>query len=290
MRAFIVQRLSRLAVVTAAALPLQVAVVGGVVATTACRPGPTKVARGMRYDAGEPTYDQFFSAFYETQLLLGQAPERESEARQKLGLAVGAAETDLDTVLAAVDAETQRMAADGLTLSLTVSEPGEPPTAEVKVTQGLPEEKDLRINEAIQEAAESTAKLVADMARAKASVARLKAELPGLVDNVAAAFPKTMTKNDVRRNLDDAQTLIPLMEQRIAEVGEPAQKLLDGLKTSANTTPEPPPEAEAEAEAEAAEESPPPPPKTPPRPKHAPRKPKRAPAPKPKPAADGFEP
>lgn len=70
------------------ALPLLIALSTAEVGCLGQR-GPSEVARGERYESGDPTYDQFFGLVHELSLELGKAPASEAKIRRDLGTALG---------------------------------------------------------------------------------------------------------------------------------------------------------------------------------------------------------
>jgi hypothetical protein len=212
-----------------------------------CGTGPSHVSQGLRYASQDPTYDRYFDALHATQVELGAAPDEEATLRRQLAEAVGTTDTATEPLLAAVEKEMERMSAAGLTLSLTVSDPGASPAAKVEVTSGLPEETDARIVKAIEETAQGEAALAARMDAARARVEELELNTGTLLLGVSDTFRKAgpIRKAEVRSNLEDAQKLFPLMRARATETSARAQAIVDGLVRIANTTP-PAPEPAAE--------------------------------------------
>jgi hypothetical protein len=244
-------RVTHLLVVFAAASPVPATLIGGGLATQACfKTGPSNVAQGLRYAAGEPSYDGFFDRFYQVQLMLAQAPDREVAVRRELAVAVGSTDISPEPLLAATGKHTERMKAAGLTIALKVAEDTTPPTAELEVTAGLAEAEDQRVIAAIADAAKAEAALAAELEASKADVARLKEQVPMLLERIGDTFRKEGPgkKSEVRDNLQDAQRLVPLMEQRSSEIGATSRQMIDGLVAVANTTAPPPETPPAEPE------------------------------------------
>jgi hypothetical protein len=252
--------------------------------------GPSNVAQGIQYVPGESNYDPYFATLYSAQLTMGQAPDKEARLRQTLAAAVGTTQVETEPLLLAVGEKTKQMQEADLGISLTVSEPGETPNAELQVTSGLPEAEEVQIHEAIRGAAQGSLEILVEVAEVRATIAKLKAEGPALEPGIDPTFRKQgpVKKSEVRKNLEDSMRLIPLMEKRAGELEESAQKLIEGLLKVGNTAPPPrPPPAASEADgAEPGAAASPPPPSG--------RRPKPAPAPAPQPkkssTSDGFEP
>ena len=109
---------------------------------------------------------------------------------------------------------------------------------------------------AVERAARSEFKLLARMERRKKQLEKLKATSVALDAQVDSTFrlggPKK--KSEVRKNLQDANTLIPLMIARADDVGGNSKKFLKKLEEVANTdkgqfaAPSPPPAVPVEPE------------------------------------------
>lgn len=277
--------------------------VGAGLATTGCmlRRTPTKVAQGLKFEAGHPNYDPFFTELYEVQLVLGPAPDEEARIRARLARKLGAVEEASAKLLAkSVKSQTEKLAKQGIRLQLVVRgvEEGaeEPPGAETIATGAALDRSAKKTADAIEQAAKDAAELLIQMRQAKTRSETLRQQAPALEPSIDAVFrTDARQKSRVKRNLEDAERLLPLMIQRAQQVGDDAEKLIDLLDTAVNTGPAPAPAAQGDAGVtleETPQSSPPP---SRPAPKRAP---KAAPKPAPKPAApapppppaDDFEP
>lgn len=289
------------------------AVVTGCVLVAGCvvgRGAPSKVASGEIYEAGEPTYDEFFKSLYAEQLLMGQAPDRERAVKQKLTKVAEVADAaSADELSNGIEKKLDGLARKGVAAKIsTTGLDGNDPAARV-VAVGTADDENVR---ALDLAVKDGIGLLTELRHAKPELTRLKEALPPLEPKVDTAFSRDSSgkKAEVRKNLADAERLIPLMMSRGDEVDARIVELFRALeKASPAAVAEPPstlgdtnakkkdkkapPKAAAEpkpktkhAEATPAEPKPPKPPEAEPKAKPAEPAPKAA---KPKPSED-FEP
>ena len=225
--------------------------------------GPSDVGQGKQYTSGDPNFDQFFTELFELQVMLGDAPEGEKDVRRKLA-ATWDVEEDASAILIAkaVKRKVDAWAATGIglkaeTSGLEGSDPGDSKLA-VTVTDGSLSGDDQKMVKAAEAAGTSAAKVVARMGQAKMRITKLQATISALEGAVDTAFKKggPGKKSEVRKNLEDAKTLMPLMNTRAEEVAISAKKLAKKLGEALTTDPSllkkpepkpvPPPETDGE--------------------------------------------
>jgi len=219
--------------------------------------GPSDVARGEYYSAGEPEFDLFFIDLHRAQVALLHAPKEPMDARrslaQSLGLTAGASD---DSLKARVSQEAQKLANLGTKLRLEVPEGS--PALDASATLHA---SDLTATSPLRPAlAEQATRVVRSRNRilaAAAALERLRVRGIGLESRIPEAFriDGPWKREEVQRNLSDGQKLITVMLARSKEVEAFDTQLLALLEAAATTdaglgkTPAPPvspPVAEAE--------------------------------------------
>jgi hypothetical protein len=242
-----------LATITRLSMPVGITVVcASVPGCLFTSPGPSNVAQGKQYASGEAEYDRFFSELYLVQLAMGQAPNREQAIRERIASVTGAPATASTEELAdALDKRAAALSKAGVTLRLSTTDldEGKAPTATLVTSGTATEPNDVQCVAALSQSVKEAAALVADMRAAKPTIDRLNHEAPGLSPGVDTAFHKSSAgkKKEVRKNLHDAEQLIPLMEARANEVDQRVVTLLRKLSKVLGTSaaaPAPPPEPE----------------------------------------------
>lgn len=222
-------------------------------------PGPSAVSRGQKYESGDPTFDEFFSELYDMQIELGKAPDSEKKIREDLAKGIKLDEGSSTTLLSKkVGKRAEELAAAGTGLKLEVKglEEGEDPAASMSVKGKELTGDDKDMVEAVEKAAGDAAKLYVRMRKARKTIEQFQGKMLALEPSMDGAFRKggPSKKAEVRKNMEDAKKLIPLMDARIDEVGEAAKTLAKKLEEAAATDngqfekpappPEPPPAAE----------------------------------------------
>lgn len=212
----------------------------------------TPVADGKLYEPGEEEYDAFFKELYETQVLMGQAPEREAQARARVAKALNLAESSSsDAVGDALYERAAVLAKAGVMVKLSlagIDEPGEA-SATVVTIGDLKDEKDVKLVEALDEAVKADAALLEDLRKARKPLDRMRGKAASLEPRIETAFAKNKSKKaEVRRNLDDARQLIPLMAERGEDIHRQSAHFLTALQKvlGAPTSPGGPTEPDAE--------------------------------------------
>lgn len=241
-------------------------------------PGPSMVGQGKKYQSGDPNFDQFFTALYDLQIEMGKAPEREKEIRQDLAK-ITKSDPDASATLLAkkVEKKAKELADAGTGLALDVEgvEGDDTPTVKLAVEGKELSGDDKSYAEDVEKAAKAFAKLLGRMRDAAREIEQMRATSVALDQQVDAAFRKggPSKKAEVRKNLEDARTLMPLMAARAQETGDAAKTALKKLAEAMNTK-----------DSFKKEEAPPPPP-----PEDEPTEPGKEPKPKP-PAGTGTKP
>ena len=221
--------------------------------------GPSAVGQGKKYVSGDPNFDDFFNALFELQVELAKSPQEEKEIRRELAKKLKGDPDASGTLLAKrADKRAKELASNGIGLKMEVSglDEGDEPSAKVTTVGKDPSGDDKEFVDAVQKAAEAELKLVARLRKGKREIERLRGLSMALDQQVDAAFRLggPSKKSEVRKNLNDARTLMPLMGGRADEVIESARttvkKLEEAMHTDDGSFNKPPP--------------PPPPPETPP--------------------------
>ena len=217
--------------------------------------GPSAVGQGQQYESGDPAYDEFFATLYELQVGMNKAPDDEKKVRGALAEEVGVEDDSGASLISkGVKKAAEKLAVEGTGLKPDVKgEDGDDPD-DVNVSIGVAgkelEGRNKEFVKALEKALEGEAQLAAHMKKAKKKIDKLRAALPGLQANSDATFRKsTGKKSEVKKNLADAEQLIPLMLTRGEEVAGTAQKFIEAIVEAATTdkgqfnAPPPPPEA-----------------------------------------------
>jgi hypothetical protein len=299
---------------TRLSVPIVLAMGGGAVAQ-GCLSGASSVALGKLYVSENPTYDEFFSALYQIQLPMGQASDREAGNRARVANALGIpVASSPEEIGDALDQRAVGITKAGVTLKVRSSglEAGNA-SAELMVTGSASKPADQALISTLGQSLKDEALLVSELRGQRPQIDRLKPQADSLEPGIDVTFRKGggPKKSEVRKNVIDAQRILPLMSQRSEDLEHLAkdfvqkvQKVLGAVPVAA---PAPPPPAPAPAEEKPAAT---PPPKkgagkakpgsphteaTPPKPKAeegepAEEKPTPKPEPKAKPPADDFEP
>lgn len=228
-----------------------------VAATTGCgilgSPGPSAVSQGHRYQSGDPTFDEFFTNLYDMQIDLAKAPASEKEIRATLAskakLDEGTSATMLGKKLGK-RLEELAAAGTGVKMELEGLDDDDDPSAKISVKGKDLEGDDKALVDAMEAAAKSAAKLHVRMKKARKALEQANGQILALEQAVDTAFRKggPKKKAEVRKNLDDAKKLIPLMQARADEVADAAKstakKISDAAQTDTGQFDAPPPPAE----------------------------------------------
>ena len=197
--------------------------------------GSTSVAAGKLYEPGEADYDAFFKDLYEIQLLMGQAPERESGARARVAKALDLPEGSTNEAIGdGVYERAALLAKAGVMLKMSLSgmEEGGSPAATVVTIGDVKADKDKSLVLALETAAKEDAELLASLRKTKKPLDKMRGTGAALETRVDRAFAATSKakKDEVRANLEDARQLIPLMSSRGDEVQQQTAHFLTSLQ------------------------------------------------------------
>lgn len=236
---------------------------------------PPALATGERPVTGVARYDRFFADLGAAREAVDTARDEDNEARQTLARRVGLPQTaPIDVIGARLRDRTARWATEGLTLELEFTgiddvdaaeapEAGAPeaagadpegalpasapaedavnaavaPSATLRTPGREPQKRELRLLEAVAQAALSGATVYANMGRTRRQLERLDAELTELRGQVGGAFADAGERARVRAKLDEAAALSPELKARAREAGGSADALISVLEEAANTVP-----------------------------------------------------
>lgn len=193
-------------------------------------PGPSNVAVGKLYVSGESAYDQFFSELYQVQLPMGQATDREAGNRARVAnvLAIPA-DSPAEQIADALDQRAVALGKAGLTLKVQASglDAGGTPAADLLVT-GSAKPAHGALLAALAQSLKDDAALIADLRRDRPLLGRLKPQADSLEPGIDVTFRKggAPKKAEVRKNVEDAKQLIPLMSQRSGDLERQAAEFI----------------------------------------------------------------
>jgi hypothetical protein len=199
--------------------------------------GPTEVARGEYYAAGKPEYDTFFIHLHQLQVDLLAAPDEPKAVRGELTKAAGLTpEASDDSLSEQLSQALKKLASQGLRVRLEVPEPSS--TLDASATLHTSESALASpLRSSLPQQATRLVRSRNRMLATKEQLQKLAVIGIQLETNVEQAFrvEGPWKRDEVRRNLSDAQKVITLMTSRAQEVHDQDQKLL-GLLASAATT------------------------------------------------------
>ena len=245
-----------------------------VLAAPSCRPvqPPPALATGERPVTGVAQYDRFFADVGAAREAVDAARDEDNEARQTLARRLGLPQSaPIDLIGTRLRERTARWASEGLTLELEFTgiddvdaaeasdagaeaAPGAqadgtmaaaPPTEDAAAAPSAtlrtpgrePQKRELRLLEALAQAALSGATVYANMGRARRRVERLEVDLTELRGQTSNAFADAGERERVRAKLDEAAALLPELKARAREAGGSADALISVLEEAANTVP-----------------------------------------------------
>jgi hypothetical protein len=238
------------------------------VAGCAPRQAPPALATGERPVTGVPRFDRVFADINAALLAVQDARAEEAEARDALSHRVGLQDgVPLDVLGARLRERTARLAQDGLTLQLEfagidevdsdsrsdaddsagAASPGADPgvddasavspTATLRTPGREPEPRELRLLEALAQAALSSATVYANMGQVKHRTERLLVEVTELSGQVDTAFTDIDSRERTRIKLNEARAFLPQLADQAHEVAGSADALISLLDEAANTVP-----------------------------------------------------
>jgi hypothetical protein len=216
--------------------------------------GPSMVGQGKKYQSGNPQFDEYFAELFDLQVEMSKAPAREKEIRQDLAKITNSDPDASATMLAKkVEKRAKDLAEAGTGLALTVegADGDSKPTVAFEVTGKELSADDKSYFETVEKVAKDEAELLGRMRKLTKELERMRALSIALDQQVDNAFRKggPSKKSEVRKNLEDSRTLMPLMASRATETSEASKTALKKLA-----------EAIATKDSFKKEEPPPPPP------------------------------
>ena len=201
--------------------------------------GPSEVARGEYYAAGKPEFDSFFIALHEKQVALLAAPGEPADARKNLTQIMGlSADASDDSLKDRLSQELKKLASQGLRVRLEVPEPSL--TLDASATLYASDSANAApLRATLTQEATRLVRSRNRMVAGKAELEKLTVTSITLEGSVDQAFrvDGPWKRDEVRKNLDDGQKLITLMQARAQEVIDLDQKLLGLLVEVASTDP-----------------------------------------------------
>lgn len=202
--------------------------------------GPAEVGQGEHFRTGDPTFDEFFDLIHDEQVRLGGAPNREKGIRRRLARKLGIdSEASASRLGREVAERTQRLEAGGtgIKLQVTGADGTEEDDATAKVVSaGSVLNSDGRaLVKNLEKTAARAAQLQAAMTAAKQNTDSLVERLSLLDGKVDATFTDANMRNRVRKNLDDARKLLPMMQERAGKIGRRAERLVSKLVDGASS-------------------------------------------------------
>lgn len=235
---------------------------------TGCTPKapPPALATGEKPTTGVPRYDRLFNDVHSALVAVQEAQSEEVDARGALARRLGLPDAvSIEALGVRLRERTERLAHDGLTLELeftgiddvdgleahadaldegaageTATEAeGEPapPTATLRTPGREPQRRELRLLEALAQAALSGATIYSNMGRERRRLERLAAEVGELEARVNTSFIDPSERDRVRQKLDEAKEFLPQLSARAREVSGAADILISLLDEAANTAP-----------------------------------------------------
>jgi hypothetical protein len=229
---------------------------------------PPSLAAGERPVTGVTRYDRLFADVNASLVAIREARDEEAEARGALARRLGLTEAaPIELLGTRLRERTVRLAHDGLTLELEFTgiddvegleapidanaeaarEPSAgaaddvpevlPPTATLRTPSREPQRRELRLLEALAQAALSGATVYANMGRERRHIERLLAEVVELEGRVDSSFVEPSDRERVRDKLGEAKVLLPQLDSQARDVSGAADILISLLDEAANTAP-----------------------------------------------------
>jgi hypothetical protein len=192
------------------------------------------VAVGKLYVSGDPSYDEFFSALYQVQLPMGQAADREAGSRSRVCNALGVpGESSAEQIADALDQRAVGLGKSSITLKVKLSGMDAGNAAAELVVSGSPAKPaDLALISALGQSLREDAALITDLRSQRPQIDRLKPQADSLEPGIDVTFRKggNPKKSEVRKNVIDAQRIIPLMSQRSEDTEHLAKEFLQKIQ------------------------------------------------------------
>jgi hypothetical protein len=198
---------------------------------------PSAVARGEYYSAGRPEFDAFFIELHEKQVELLAAPSDPADARKNLTRLVNLTpDASNDSLQERLGQELKQLANKGLRLRLAVPDPSTAVDASATL-YASETSTSTPFRTALPEQATRLVRSRNRMTAAKAELDKLNVSGVELEGKVYPAFHTDgpWKRDEVRKNLEDGQKVITLMQSRAQEVAQTCSQLLALLGAVATT-------------------------------------------------------
>lgn len=199
------------------------------------------VAQGKYYDAGNAHDAEFFIGLYLLQVEMEQAPHVPEFERLNLGHALGLTpQATTDEVGQRLHEEALKQSRAGLRMRLDQSPSSTKPdaaSAAVRTSERPKESATVALLNQVETSATGLLRSIGQMQEADTALDSLELAGGGLdasVDKDFASAPAAKL-NEVKKNLDDAHTLIALMKTRAAQVRTDSSELLSAVAKAVNT-------------------------------------------------------
>lgn len=230
---FVARAVLALALTSAAVLPLAVG----------CAPhGPSNVGRGQEYRTGNPAFDPFFAELHEISVDIADAPKALTDARSTLaGLAAGDDEDDdadgdenggFGPIARRLKKRLAELGEHGTSVKLLVPDDDEGEKLQLEIGGAAPDDDAKQMLRSLESTVKKLHRLAKRMRRHEARLTELNDQLPALRGGVDSAFPTMGKRAEVKKNLNDAAQLIPLLQSRARETGKKASGGLERLGDS----------------------------------------------------------
>ena len=207
--------------------------------------GRSAVAEGRYFSTGNANYDEFFVRLHRMQVELKTAPETLASLRQAIARGVELPPTaDTQALRAALTTKASEVGRRGATLTVDHGrEPGA--NARLKVT-GTPAEADRPLVKALDDVLARLGELRDRSVPWQKELEWLPPTGVALDGSVEAAFVGRSkgTRDDVHRNLADAQKVVALMSTRVKEIDQQGDEIEALLVSAFGETKAEPPSAE----------------------------------------------
>jgi len=197
--------------------------------------GPSNVAQGRYYSAGDPDYDDFFLRVFRLQIALKDAPKRLGQPRQQLAdaLSVGA---EPEEIRAALARRATDMNAHGI--HFTVAKPSDDKQPPALVVNGNPTGRDFELKGLVEGALKGAGELKIDISAWTKELDELAQRQSTLEGNVAEAFSARSggDRAEIKQNLADARKIIDLLVDRTGDLDKATTGLLKAIATAFGET------------------------------------------------------
>jgi hypothetical protein len=192
--------------------------------------GPSNVAQGRYYGAGEPEYDDFFLRLYRLQLALKDAPKRIGEPRQKVADALGVG-PDPEEIRVALTKRATELQNRGIRYTVAHTGESQPPTL---IVTGNPTGKDFELKGYLEGGLKSAGELKIDTTAWQKELDELSSKESSLESGVneKLASRSEGDRAEITQNLSDGQKIITLLVERTRDLDHATTDFLKALGTA----------------------------------------------------------